>query len=757
MKKLLFATVLLACVSLFSQTPPVIRNEFTTNSNPAARNVVTNIVTSLVGGISNSLTSGSFSVNMDQAVNLSRQVNSNTMIVLGSMGDSVGGAKMDQWVPALWSAFGTNGGAMFGGVDNSFYFGVSGATNMLPTSDSRATNWFVNYYDFGPTDVQSWNGYSAGNVYLDTIQIAFISGTSGGGIVQTSVLGGAWGNVATITNSASYRGVLTNIAVPVGHYRFRYTNTVGRMSVLGGGYKVSSGVGIYSASMSEGGIDWSHIQRVSTNVLTPIIGGLGLGALLVEEKSGSTNWGDYGLSTLDVLRVQPLANSDLILIGTTPLSNSTLNAVLTIPQNTLARSYALTNSVLYFDGYSPFTAGDIIRLDTSFDGTHPPAFVQSILSGLLAEQSGIYEQAGYVRDIRGVRPTLGQPYAVTNTANAFAGIQVFNDWIRVQGASANYDLASRSEYPANPNARTLLVRDTGFKLGFYDVDSPGYIWYMGVKNGFNTFYGTHLFNQIGSSDTQMYSIWTQHHQATNGYNFGPLALGPNSNVVLTVSNSSASGPGVLHFLRTTNGVPVGGSVLSINLTNGNVGVGTAAPSVPLQVAGAITASGAGSVSALTLAASATSDTITFASGTGPGIASVAARQLSIYGSGFNTLDSITTGQRTSNFVALVTSSNTPPVFDLRDGTLSNAIPIRGGSSMGRTNEPLQIVSGAFPNATTVASFATNGALRLFSSTITPTAAQVGANNGWLQVSNGVLYFFSTTDGSTLTTVKIGPP
>ncbi len=45
-------------------------------------------------------------------------------------------------------------------------------------------------------------------------------------------------------------------------------------------------------------------------------------------------------------------------------------------------------------------------------------------------------------------------------------------------------------------------------------------------------------------------------------------------------------------------------------------------------------------------------------------------------------------------------------------------------------------------------------LVLTNKTTAPTAATIGANNGWLQCSNGALYYFTTTDGSVLLTTKL---
>lgn len=48
------------------------------------------------------------------------------------------------------------------------------------------------------------------------------------------------------------------------------------------------------------------------------------------------------------------------------------------------------------------------------------------------------------------------------------------------------------------------------------------------------------------------------------------------------------------------------------------------------------------------------------------------------------------------------------------------------------------------------------AIMLSNNVSTPTAANIGANNGWLQVSNNALWLFSTKDGSSLNSTRITP-
>lgn len=73
---------------------------------------------------------------------------------------------------------------------------------------------------------------------------------------------------------------------------------------------------------------------------------------------------------------------------------------------------------------------------------------------------------------------------------------------------------------------------------------------------------------------------------TNTHLLSPT-FGSNTNIILIISNSSATGPGVAHWFRTTNGTITGTPYMSVNLTNGNVGISTVTPTNALDVAGSI--------------------------------------------------------------------------------------------------------------------------------------------------------------------------
>ena len=63
-----------------------------------------------------------------------------------------------------------------------------------------------------------------------------------------------------------------------------------------------------------------------------------------------------------------------------------------------------------------------------------------------------------------------------------------------------------------------------------------------------------------------------------------VRFGLNTNFMLSVSNSSTTGPGTTHFGIITNGTSVR-SAVTINNTNGNVGIGTASPANTVEVIG----------------------------------------------------------------------------------------------------------------------------------------------------------------------------
>lgn len=87
-----------------------------------------------------------------------------------------------------------------------------------------------------------------------------------------------------------------------------------------------------------------------------------------------------------------------------------------------------------------------------------------------------------------------------------------------------------------------------------------------------------------------------------------------------------------------------------------------------------------------------------------------------------------------------------------------ATPTTLGGAWGRSGFPFQFHG---TNSIEYGNFVSLGgvqasSIRLTNNTTAPTAASIGANNGWLQCSNNVLYWFSTANGSVLNTTKIGP-
>ncbi len=108
---------------------------------------------------------------------------------------------------------------------------------------------------------------------------------------------------------------------------------------------------------------------------------------------------------------------------------------------------------------------------------------------------------------------------------------------------------------------------------------------------------------------------------------------------------------------------------------GRIHVNKAVPTVALDVAGAITASGIG-----TFGSEVVNGSITLAGGSSVqwssqgNITSTSAGDLDLYGSGFTALSTLYLGTRDANTHGLVLS-NTPPSYHFRDGTKTNYVPI----------------------------------------------------------------------------------
>jgi hypothetical protein len=253
-------------------------------------------------------------------------------------------------------------------------------------------------------------------------------------------------------------------------------------------------------------------------------------------------------------------------------------------------------------------------------------------------------------------------------------------------------------------------------------------------------------------------------KATN-YTITTPSFGPNTNFTWITTNTGG-GPGITYEFRTTNGAIVQPYTVARNNTNGqwsfngNVGIRTATPSNALEVAGSARFSGGitnvggvsfagGNMTVDTTGGITANGTIILPgtvslrfSGVGDIGPSEIASSFTLSGTGFTPTRYVDWGVRTSNTTAHV-FSNTPSVTHFRDGTKSNAAPITVGSSMGRTNWPLRVISGAFPDERTVAGIDTNGVLNI-PTNAAPTAVTIGvtAPDHWFIIKNlsGNQYF-----------------
>lgn len=194
---------------------------------------------------------------------------------------------------------------------------------------------------------------------------------------------------------------------------------------------------------------------------------------------------------------------------------------------------------------------------------------------------------------------------------------------------------------------------------------------------------------------------------------GVVRLGSNVNGYLTISNNPPT---------TNTSFASGGNAPSLYLdAGGNVGIGTATPTNKLQVIGGIIAD---------------AYTSPYRTNDFYGFGSAGTMQTVVGGASVQTINNDRVINGTSVF----------------DGWSSARRYLVGGSTNG------------FGAGTTTPSGTLNASNGVFyglvslrnQSAAIPNAAAIGANNGALVCSNGTLFWFSTTDGSSLTTTKIAP-
>ena len=436
MRKLIaIAALVLTAQVLFAAsgvTPPTGGSSGSSTGGVSAA-TATNIANAAVNTASNLTASGSQSLNMDRAVNLHRALTTNSRVRLGWLSDSLVATAAHPLARVLRSTdiAGTNGGVLGGGVDGAMGYTASGATNMLPGTTVGASNWMTGYFDFGSADTLTFSGYGGSNLYANRLTVAFIA--NGGGVwkLQTNVSSGTFADCGlSITNNAgSYSARLTNIVVPAGLYNFRIVGVSGKSSILFGGFQNTNGNGPVTLSLDLYGSSWGSFTNVATNVLSSVLGAWAPDAIFVEENSDAATWGNM-LQHFDRARAQWGTNTDWLFMGTGPTTNSLVGIQ---AQNALTRAYALTNGLLYFDGYSTLTLTQMLRLGG--DGIHPSTAANTVVAGQFLKQSGILENPGITRDVRSLRPVTA---ALTNGANAFTGEQTVNGQFSVKPGLADY-------------------------------------------------------------------------------------------------------------------------------------------------------------------------------------------------------------------------------------------------------------------------------------------------------------------------------
>lgn len=582
-----------ACVVL-GQAPPIQRNDFTTNT--AGYGIISNAV--------NGVSSGSSSLNLTlENWQKSLLTGSNNSIL--AFGDSTAYYVPGNILLQSYHHLGSNGfrHPMTSGLN---YHTAGAITNV---SGTGSTNWFATQFDIGTNAVNGPGLLCTSNllgmdgcIWSDTFSLdAQISPLGGSLIWRVRTNGGTVVLIKTIDTVAAYRGLATNMTLLPGWYRTEvvYSNAA-TTRVFGLGIWNSTDPGLRVTGFGQAGGNLGDIVNVATNVSGPIL--LAINPKIVFwEALDSSNHVATNITAFRTLLTNFCKDADIVLVGATPILSGDDEIV---AQNGVTRQFALTNKFGYLDTRGMRYMQTYQMMTNEYgasDGTHAPSSAQVAMGGEFIYQSSLLHNGAIAAQFVNGTPPPGRGYIAQSASTNYltgdlgtagrgyygTGLQVDSE-LKVAGAGGIVSIANRNAPTDAARLAQLYNNDAAgvnmlFRFGNNDIAE------MNVNAG---------SPYLAPSTT--YSPFSSIGQPAAPYNRGYIAnltasnyiiLGANTNTMIVVSNTSTTGPGVLYVLRSTNGV-FGAPVLSMNLTNGNVGIGTNAPGRPLDIAGTMVA-GAG--------------------------------------------------------------------------------------------------------------------------------------------------------------------
>lgn len=725
MKKLFYALILLSAFLCHAAVPEFQRQAFTTNLDAAARNIPTNIALSI--GTNN----GTLSVNLGHLGRAYQKLDgASGPFKMGGIGDTI--PYITEIAVTLTKQIGQNG------FDLPFFdltFTTNGAVTNRAILDGAivTTNWPGSIIEIGTGGSISFSNANSlalfsGQIYANWLQCRFIRDTGRGTAQMYSrTNGGAWVKFAAFDTSGAHSALWFGSNFPSGWYQLMVSNASAgtlRLPSGGGGMWDTNSTGLTMSGMEAGNLDLSDIVQNSTNISYKMFTNMGLNLCFMSEISGAANYVTYG-PALATFATNFFPTGILVQVSPWPLSDATVAA-----QGEVQRRLGIQYNLPVYDGSEPwkdyFTLTNQSGID---DGTHLTANASKVLARGIWRSTGLEEACAVAL----ANNTKSGAIPFRDVANQdWRGNNTFYGGLLVRGTQGTLTLYDTALDSTTANAYTKLRYTSGVATFYLDNDAA--LWEYSALIGDARIVPAaayHNLLDIGATDRRIEKLWLTGGEVgaslallapyaateagsnaianlngngtnttlTNAFLLAPN-FGPNTNFTVAVSNSSATGPGVWNLLKGTNGAPVGQPAIAVNGTNGNVGIGKASPTVALDVTGSVTASGAVIADTVTVGNS-------FTKSGGFGLTGTTAEDVNLFGSGFSMLGALYLGTRTSNSLALVIS-NTPPVFHNRDGTRSNAAPLEVGSSMGRTNWPFVVRSGAFPLAVPVFGVGTNG-------------------------------------------------
>ena len=412
--------------------------------------------------------------------------------------------------------------------------------------------------------------------------------------VYTKTNGGTWTLRSSTDTSGAHRYVGVTNDVLTGHYQLMISNNsataiMRTASGGGGGMRDTNSRGVTISHLVTGNFDITHLVRHSTNITIPAFRAMNFTLAYLTEISGAANHATNGVA-LATFATNALPFGHLVTVGVWPLGDGTHYEM-----SQAQRSNSIVSGQPFIDGAQVLANYyQVTNIAGIGDTTHvePPG------EGVIGQ--GVWRETGFDAMLEVARSarTMSGYVPARNDDQTWTGLNRFSRYMEIYGADAALTLYDRANDPrgldvVNTSKTRFDNNELIFTLnnGDYHKFALGNVFHLYMDSNAAP---VNMVGQLADGrlvKTPLSSGGSQTPWASDidGANFSlrrvaQLSVGGNTNVIFIVSNSSVTGPGVLHMLATSNGLPVGSPVMSWNLTNKNVGIAGSA-----TVSGGITA------------------------------------------------------------------------------------------------------------------------------------------------------------------------